>query len=40
MLSLGLIGIYIARIFTEVKGRPRYIVGTTTAEQPDTKPHG
>lgn len=30
MLSLGLIGIYIARIFTEVKGRPRYIVGTTT----------
>jgi len=40
MLSLGLIGIYIARIFTEVKGRPRYIVGTTTAEQPDTKPRG
>ncbi|NCC75231.1 MAG: glycosyltransferase [Clostridia bacterium] len=30
MLSLGLIGIYIARIFTEVKGRPRYIVGATT----------
>lgn len=30
MLSLGLIGIYIARIFTEVKGRPRYIIGTTT----------
>jgi polyisoprenyl-phosphate glycosyltransferase len=26
MLSLGLVGIYIARIFTEVKGRPRYIV--------------
>lgn len=26
MVSLGLIGIYIARIFTEVKGRPRYII--------------
>jgi len=26
MLSLGLIGIYIARIFNEVKGRPRYII--------------
>lgn len=30
MISLGLIGIYIARIFTEVKGRPRYIVTETT----------
>lgn len=37
MLSLGLIGIYIARIFTEVKGRPRYIVGSTT-DSP--APHG
>lgn len=26
MLSLGLIGIYIGRIFTEVKNRPRYII--------------
>ncbi|MDD2533488.1 MAG: glycosyltransferase family 2 protein [Eubacteriales bacterium] len=33
MLSLGLIGIYIARIFTEVKGRPRYIIGSTTDEK-------
>lgn len=30
MISLGLIGIYIARIFTEVKGRPRYIIAETT----------
>lgn len=30
MLSLGLIGIYIARIFTEVKGRPRYIIASET----------
>lgn len=30
MISLGLIGIYIARIFTEVKGRPRYIIAATT----------
>lgn len=26
MMSLGLIGIYISKIFNEVKGRPRYIV--------------
>lgn len=30
MISLGLIGIYIARIFTEVKARPRYIITETT----------
>lgn len=30
MISLGLIGIYLARIFTEVKGRPRYIVSEQT----------
>jgi polyisoprenyl-phosphate glycosyltransferase len=34
MLSLGLIGIYISRIFTEVKGRPRYIIAATTRPQP------
>ncbi len=33
MLSLGLIGIYIARIFTEVKGRPRYIISATTGQK-------
>lgn len=35
MLSLGLIGIYVARIFTEVKGRPRYIIAASTAASPD-----
>lgn len=37
MLSLGLIGIYIARIFTEVKGRPRYIIADSTSDQIDSK---
>lgn len=27
MISMGIIGIYIARIYDEVKGRPRYVVG-------------
>ena len=37
MLSLGLIGIYINRIFTEVKSRPRYIIADSTNinRQPD-----
>ncbi|MBR6951277.1 MAG: glycosyltransferase [Oscillospiraceae bacterium] len=29
MISLGIIGYYIARIFEEVKGRPRYIISST-----------
>lgn len=29
MIALGIIGIYIARIFNEVKGRPRYLVMET-----------
>ncbi|MCM1185873.1 MAG: glycosyltransferase family 2 protein [Lachnoclostridium sp.] len=35
MLSLGIIGHYIARIYEEVKGRPRYIISKTTANLPD-----
>ena len=38
MLSLGLIGIYIARIFTEVKGRPRYIIASDTQSVRTGKP--
>ncbi len=34
MISLGLIGIYIGRIFTEVKGRPRYVI----SEQENSPP--
>lgn len=29
MISLGIIGCYIARIYEEIKGRPRYIVADT-----------
>lgn len=32
MLSLGIAGHYIARIYEEVKGRPRYIIRDTTGE--------
>ena len=33
LISLGLIGIYIARIFTEVKGRPRYIIAKRSEKE-------
>lgn len=32
MLSLGIIGHYIARIYEEVKGRPKYIISRTAGE--------
>lgn len=35
MLSLGIIGHYIARIYEEVKGRPRYIISQVTGSRPD-----
>ena len=38
MISLGIIGYYIARIYEEIKGRPRYIVakecGAGNQEEP------
>jgi len=30
MVSLGIIGHYLARIYEEVKGRPRYIISERT----------
>lgn len=35
MLSLGVIGHYIARIYEEVKGRPKYIISQTTGKGRD-----
>lgn len=37
MLSLGIIGHYIARIYEEVKGRPRYIISQVTGGCTDGK---
>lgn len=35
MLSLGIIGHYIAKIYDEIKGRPQYIISETTAAGTD-----
>ncbi len=32
MISLGIIGFYIAKMYDEIKGRPRYIVSSTVGE--------
>ena len=41
MISLGIIGQYLAQIYLEVKGRPRYLVcDRTDAELPGTRPQG
>ncbi len=37
MISLGIIGHYLARIYEEVKGRPRYIIRRTTGEKRKTE---
>jgi dolichol-phosphate mannosyltransferase len=34
MVSLGIIGVYIARIYDEVKGRPRYIIRESRGNRP------
>ncbi|MBQ9686831.1 MAG: glycosyltransferase family 2 protein [Oscillospiraceae bacterium] len=36
MISLGIIGYYLARIYDEIKGRPRYIISTICGRE-DTK---
>ncbi|MDO4982020.1 MAG: glycosyltransferase family 2 protein [Eubacteriales bacterium] len=33
MISLGIIGYYLARVYEEIKGRPRYIVSKTVGEK-------
>ena len=33
MISLGIIGYYIAKIYEEIKGRPRYIIAETCGEE-------
>jgi dolichol-phosphate mannosyltransferase len=35
MISLGIIGLYIARIYDEVKQRPRFIISETTDKTTD-----
>lgn len=35
MISLGCIGYYIAKIYEEIKGRPRYIVSTRCGKSPE-----
>ncbi len=33
MISLGIIGYYISKIYEEVKGRPRYIITDTCGDE-------
>jgi len=41
LISLGVLGEYIARIFDEVKGRPLYLIAERTAEDaPKSRDHG
>lgn len=34
MISLGIIGYYLSKIYEEIKGRPRYIVSDVTGDEP------
>lgn len=36
MISLGIIGYYVARIYEEVKGRPKYIIASSCKSKKDT----
>lgn len=40
LLTIGIIGEYLARIFNEVKGRPHYFVRERTGQQPDSAEKG
>ena len=33
MISLGIIGVYLAKIYDESKGRPKYIISATCGEK-------
>jgi len=37
MISLGIIGYYLARIYDEIKGRPRYIISSVCGREGETK---
>ena len=37
MISLGIIGYYIAKMYEEVKGRPKFIVAETCGEKNDAE---
>ena len=37
MISLGIIGYYLARIYDEIKGRPRYIISRICGREDETK---
>ena len=37
MISLGIIGYYIARIYEEIKGRPKYIISAAVKSEKKVK---